>query len=174
LTSADAQTSEPKTLSGIEVKRFYPPGESPPLREQPGEYPYTRGIFPEMYRKKALDNQGIFGIRDLFRDKQEAEVHAQPGTDGTSLAFDLPTQLGLDSDNPRSMGEIGRVGVAVSILDDVQDVFRGVDLSKVSTSMTINSTAPILFSMYAAVADSSGVPRNEVRGLFRMMFSRSS
>jgi len=86
------------------------------------------------------------------------------GQTGLSLAFDLPTQLGLDSDNPRSMGEIGRVGVAVSILDDVQAIFQGIDLGKVSTSMTINSTAPILFSMYAAAAEVSGLPKSEVRG----------
>ena len=86
------------------------------------------------------------------------------GQTGLSLAFDLPTQLGLDSDNPRSMGEIGRVGVAVSILDDVQAIFQGIDLGKVSTSMTINSTAPILFSMYTAAAEGSGLPKSEVRG----------
>jgi methylmalonyl-CoA mutase N-terminal domain/subunit len=164
LTSPDERTSEPKTLSGIKVKRFYPPGESPPLREQPGEFPYTRGIHPEMYRKRLWTIREYSGFGTSSETNKRLKFMLKQGQTGLSLAFDLPTQLGLDSDNPRSMGEIGRVGVAVSILDDVQDIFRGIDLSKVSTSMTINSTAPILFSMYAAVAESSGVPRSDVRG----------
>jgi methylmalonyl-CoA mutase N-terminal domain/subunit len=164
LTSADGQTSEPKTLSGIEVKRFYSPGESTAPREEPGEYPYTRGIYPEMYRKRLWTIREYSGFGTSSETNKRLKFMLNQGQTGLSLAFDLPTQLGLDSDNPRSTGEIGRVGVAVSILDDMEDIFRGIDLNKVSTSMTINSTAPILFSMYAAVAESSGVPRSEVRG----------
>jgi len=164
LTSTEVQAANPKTLSGLEVKRVYAPGESPPLKEEPGKYPYTRGIYPEMYRRRLWTMREYSGFGTSAETNRRLKFMLDQGQTGLSLAFDLPTQLGLDSDNPRSMGEIGRVGVAVSILDDVQDIFRGIDLRKVSTSMTINSTASILFSMYAAVAEDSGVPLGEVRG----------
>ncbi len=158
------QSPEPKTLSGIEAGRFHPPGESPPLEEKPGEYPYTRGIYPEMYRKRLWTMREYSGFGTSFETNKRLKFMLEEGQTGLSLAFDLPTQLGLDSDSPRSLGEIGRVGVAVSVLDDMRDIFRGIDLGKVSTSMTINATAPVLFSMYAAVAEDSGVPRAEIRG----------
>jgi methylmalonyl-CoA mutase N-terminal domain/subunit len=163
-TMTQAESSEPKTLSGIEAKRVHSPGESPPVEEKPGEYPYTRGIYPEMYRRRLWTMREYSGFGTSFETNKRLRFMLDQGQTGLSLAFDLPTQLGLDSDNPRSLGEIGRVGVAVSILNDVREVFRGIDLGKVSTSMTINATAPVLFSMYAAVAEVSGVPRGEVRG----------
>ena len=104
------------------------------------------------------------GFGTSLETNKRLKFMLQQGQTGLSLAFDLPTQLGLDSDNPRSMGEIGRVGVAVSVLDDMKEIFDGINLGEVSTSMTINATASILFSMYAAVAEGSGVPREEVRG----------
>ena len=134
------------------------------LQEEPGKYPYTRGIYPEMYRKRLWTVREYSGFGTSAETNKRLRFMLDQGQTGLSLAFDLPTQLGLDSDNPRSMGEIGRVGVAVSILDDVQAIFRGIDLGKVSTSMTINSTAPILFSMYVAAAEGSGLPKSEVRG----------
>jgi len=146
------------------VRRYYSPGESHSLQEEPGKYPYTRGIYPEMYRRRLWTVREYSGFGTSAETNKRLRFMLDQGQTGLSLAFDLPTQLGLDSDNPRSMGEIGRVGVAVSILDDVQAIFRGIDLGKVSTSMTINSTAPILFSMYAAVAEGSGLPKSEVRG----------
>jgi len=164
LTSTEEEQKNPKTLSGIEVKRFYSPVESPPLQEEPGKYPYTRGIYPEMYRRRLWTVREYSGFGTSAETNKRLRFMLDEGQTGLSLAFDLPTQLGLDSDNPRSMGEIGRVGVAVSILDDVQAIFQGIDLGKVSTSMTINSTAPILFSMYAAAAESLGLPKSEVRG----------
>jgi len=164
LDSTEKEQENPKTLSGIEVKRYYPPGVSPPIQEEPGKYPYTRGIYPEMYRRRLWTVREYSGFGTSAETNKRLRFMLDQGQTGLSLAFDLPTQLGLDSDNPRSMGEIGRVGVAVSILDDVQAIFRGIDLGKVSTSMTINSTAPILFSMYAAAAEGSGLPKSEVRG----------
>ena len=146
------------------MKRCYPPGESQPLQEEPGKYPYTRGIYPEMYRRRLWTVREYSGFGTFAETNKRLRFMLEQGQTGLSLAFDLPTQLGLDSDSPRSMGEIGRVGVAVSIIDDVKSIFNGIDLGKVSTSMTINSTAPILFSMYAAVAEGSGLPKSEVRG----------
>lgn len=164
MASDEAQQINPRTLSGIDVSRVYSGEESPRLQEEPGKYPYTRGIYPEMYRKRLWTMREYSGFGTSTDTNTRLKFMLGQGQTGLSLAFDLPTQLGLDSDNPRSMGEIGRVGVAVSILDDVNDIFRGIDLGKVSTSMTINATAPILFSMYAAAAESSGVPRAEIRG----------
>lgn len=164
MASTGEEQKNPKTLSGIEVKRFYPPGESPSLQEEPGKYPFTRGIYPEMYRRRLWTVREYSGFGTSAETNTRLRFMLDQGQTGLSLAFDLPTQLGLDSDNPTSMGEIGRVGVAVSILDDVQAIFQGIDLGKVSTSMTINSTAPILFSMYAAAAEGSGLPKSEVRG----------
>jgi len=164
LASNEAQQSDPKTISGIDVKRVYSGEDSTRLQEEPGKYPYTRGIYPEMYRRRLWTIREYSGYGTSSETNRRLRFMLDQGQTGLSLAFDLPTQLGLDSDNPRSMGEIGRVGVAVSVLGDVQAIFKGIDLGKVSTSMTINSTAPILFSMYAAAAESSGVPNTEVRG----------
>ena len=164
MASNEAQQSDPKTISGIDVRRVYSGEDSPRLQEEPGKYPYTRGIYPEMYRKRLWTIREYSGFGTSVETNKRLRFMLDQGQTGLSLAFDLPTQLGLDSDNPRSMGEIGRVGVAVSVLDDMQAIFRGIDLGKVSTSMTINSTAPVLFSMYAAAAEGSGVPRGEVRG----------
>ena len=155
---------ERKTLSGIEVRRAFSPGESSQVSEMPGDYPYTRGIYPEMYRKRVWTMREYSGFGTSSETNRRLKFMLDQGQTGLSLAFDLPTQLGLDSDSPRSAGEIGRVGVAVSTLSDVQDIFQGIDLGKVSTSMTINATASVLFSMYAAVAESSGVPKGELRG----------
>ncbi len=157
-------SSEHKTLSGIEVGPFYSADESPPMDETPGEFPYTRGIYSEMYRKRLWTMREYSGFGTSSETNRRLRYMLEQGQTGLSLAFDLPTQLGLDSDNPRAFGEIGRVGVAVSLLDDIHDIFAGVDLGTVSTSMTINATAPVLFSMYVAVAEECGVARNAIRG----------
>jgi len=164
LTSTEGEQKNAKTLSGIDVERFYSLGESHPLQEEPGKYPYTRGIYPEMYRRRLWTIREYSGFGTSAETNKRLRYMLDQGQTGLSLAFDLPTQLGLDSDNARSMGEIGRVGVAVSVLDDVQAIFEGIELGRVSTSMTINSTAPILFSMYASIAEGMGVPKAEVRG----------
>ena len=153
-----------RTLSGIEARPFHASGETPPRSENPGEFPYTRGIYPEMYRKRLWTMRQYSGFGTSQETNRRLRFMLSQGQTGLSLAFDLPTQLGLDSDSPRALGEVGRVGVAVSALSDVQDIFRGIDLGKVSTSMTINATAAILFSMYVAAAEDSGAQRGEVRG----------
>ena len=160
----DDKPQELKTLSGIEVKSLYTSDGSTALQEKPGQFPYTRGIYPEMYRKRLWTMREYSGFGTSVDTNKRLKFMLEQGQTGLSLAFDLPTQLGLDSDSPRSLGELGRVGVAISIQDDMRDVFEGINLAKVSTSMTINSTAPILFSMYAAVAEETGVPKEEVRG----------
>jgi len=157
-------SSEHKTPSGIDVEPFYSADDGPPLDEIPGKFPYTRGIHSEMYRKRLWTMREYSGFGTSLETNKRLRYMLGQGQTGLSLAFDLPTQLGFDSDNERALGEVGRVGVAVSLVDDVRDIFAGIDLGKVSTSMTINATAPILFSMYAAVAEGSHVPRNEIRG----------
>jgi len=158
------ESSESRTLSGVDVKPFYSPSESLSVKETPGEFPYTRGIYGEMYRKRLWTMREYLGFGTSEETNRRLRFMLEQGQTGLSLAFDLPTQLGFDSDSPRALGEIGRVGVAVSMIDDVRKVFRGIDLGKVSTSMTINATAPILFSMYVAIAEESGIPRGEIRG----------
>ena len=158
------ESSEPRTLSGVDVKSFYSPSESLPVNEAPGEFPYTRGIYGEMYRKRLWTMREYLGFGTSEETNKRLKFMLDQGQTGLSLAFDLPTQLGFDSDSPRALGEIGRVGVAVSTIDDMRKVFRGIDLGKVSTSMTINATAPILFSMYVAIAEESGIPSGEIRG----------
>ena len=162
--STMTEAPEQKTPSGIEVKAVHTIGETPPLSERPGEYPFTRGIYPEMYRKRPWTMREYSGFGTAAETNRRLKFMLEQGQTGLSLAFDLPTQLGLDSDSPRSLGETGRVGVAVSTLEDMREIFRGIDLGKVSTSMTINATAPVLFSMYAAVAEETGVPKSGVRG----------
>ncbi len=157
-------SSETKTPSGIGAKPFHSKEDSALPDERPGVYPYTRGIYGEMYRKRLWTMREYSGFGTSSDTNKRLRYMLEQGQTGLSLAFDLPTQLGLDSDNPRALGEIGRVGVAISVVDDMRSVFSCIDLGKVSTSMTINATAPILFSMYVGVAEESKVPRTEIRG----------
>jgi len=131
---------------------------------EPGKYPFTRGIYDEMYRAKLWTMRQYTGFGSAQETNNRFKYLISHGETGLSTAFDLPTQLGLDSDNPRSAGEVGRVGVAVSSLADMRRLFDGISLDKVSTSMTINSTAPILFSLYAAVGVEQGVSLESLRG----------
>src|SRR5438128_5068329 len=129
-----------------------------------GKYPFTRGIYDEMYRAKLWTMRQYTGFGSAQETNNRFKYLISHGETGLSTAFDLPTQLGLDSDNPRSAGEVGRVGVAISSLADMRRLFDGISLDKVSTSMTINSTAPILFSLYAAVGVEQGVSLESLRG----------
>src|SRR5436853_847358 len=131
---------------------------------KPGEFPYARGIYPSMYRAKLWTMRQYTGFGSAQETNNRFKYLISHGETGLSTAFDLPTQLGLDSDNPRSAGEVGRVGVAVSSLADMRRLFDGISLDKVSTSMTINATAPILFSLYAAVGVEQGVSLESLRG----------
>ena len=145
-------------------KPYFDAEDSAVQPEVPGEYPYTRGIYPTMYRNRVWTMRQYMGFGTAKETNKRLRYLLSQGETGLSIAFDLPTQLGLDSDNPRSFGEIGKVGVAISILDDMAEVFGGIDLKQVSTSMTINATAPVLFSMYAAIAEKQGAKPEEVRG----------
>ncbi len=147
-----------------EEKPYFVADDSPRSSDRPGEYPYTRGIYPTMYRNRLWTMRQYMGFGTAKETNKRLKYLLSHGETGLSIAFDLPTQLGLDSDNPRSFGEIGKVGVAVSIIDDMEEIFRGINLKQVSTSMTINATAPVLFSMYTAVAEEQGAKADEVRG----------
>src|SRR5207244_2729868 len=130
----------------------------------PGEFPYTRGIYREMYRGRLWTMRQYAGFGTAEESNRRYHYLLSQGTTGLSVAFDLPTQMGLDSDHPRAAGEVGRVGVAIDSLDDMETLLRGIPLDKVSTSMTINATASILLSLYLAVAEKQGVPWEKVNG----------
>src|ERR1700745_200431 len=131
---------------------------------EPGEFPYTRGIYPNMYRDRLWTIRQYTGFGSARETNRRFKYLISHGETGLSTAFDLPTQLGLDSDHPRAAGEGGKVGVAISSIDDMRRLFDGIDLGNVSTSMTINSTAPILLCLYAAVGVEQRVPQRLLRG----------
>ncbi|HKG60094.1 MAG TPA: methylmalonyl-CoA mutase family protein [Pyrinomonadaceae bacterium] len=130
----------------------------------PGEFPYTRGIYPNMYRGRLWTMRQYAGYATAEESNARYKYLLAQGTTGLSVAFDLPTQIGLDSDDPLAHGEVGKVGVAIDSLEDMERLFEGIPLDEVSTSMTINATAAILLSLYLAVARKQGVPLNKVRG----------
>ena len=161
--------TEPVTTdSGIPVKKFYEKKDIPSnwskSQGRPGQFPYTRGIYDGMYRGRLWTMRQYTGFGSARETNRRFKYLISHGETGLSTAFDLPTQLGLDSDHPRAAGEVGRVGVAISSVFDMRRLFEGIDLGKVSTSMTINATAPILFSLYVAVGMEQGVPQNKLKG----------
>src|SRR5688500_11680429 len=131
---------------------------------QPGEFPYTRGIQPTMYRGRLWTMRQYAGFGSASESNRRYRHLLAQGVTGLSVAFDLPTQIGYDSDHPLAAGEVGRVGVAIDSIDDMADLFDGIPLHRVSTSMTINSTAMILLAMYVALADRHGVARASLSG----------
>ena len=145
------------TSSGIELKRSYGPG-------QPGEHPYTRGVQDTMYRGRLWTMRQYAGFGSASDSNQRYKMLLQKGQTGLSVAFDLPTQMGYDSDHVMSTGEVGKVGVAISSLEDMERLLDGLPLDTVSTSMTINSTAGILLALYIAVAKKRGVPVKALKG----------
>jgi methylmalonyl-CoA mutase, N-terminal domain len=156
------------TDSGIPVKTVYGARDVPAKWTRslgkPGQYPFTRGIRPRMYRDRLWTMRQYTGYGSARETNRRFKYLISHGETGLSTAFDLPTQLGLDSDHPRSQGEVGRVGVAISSIDDMRRLFDGINLAHVSTSMTINSTAPILLSLYAAVGIEQGIQQKMLRG----------
>jgi methylmalonyl-CoA mutase N-terminal domain/subunit len=146
-------SDEPKfeTSSGIPVRPIYGP-ESLRQEEFPGEYPYTRGIQPTMYRGRLWTMRQYAGMGDAEESNKRYKYLLAHGTTGLSVAFDLPTQIGMDSDSPLAMGEVGKVGVAIDSIEDMQHLLNGIDLTTISTSMTINASASILLALYVAVA----------------------
>jgi methylmalonyl-CoA mutase N-terminal domain/subunit len=153
------------TDSGLPVKAVYNPTATPPTSlGEPGQYPFTRGIYPTMYRERLWTMRQYAGFGSAEDTNRRFKYLITHGQTGLSVAFDLPTQVGYDSDHPRAEEEIGRVGVPISSLKDMETLFQGIRLDQVSTSMTINATAPILLSLYIAVADGQGVSRQLLRG----------
>ncbi len=148
------------TYSGIEVDPVYGPDGS----ERPGEFPYTRGPYESMYRSKLWTMRMFAGFGTAVDTNQRFREILAAGGDGLSTAFDLPTLMGRDSDDPLALGEVGKCGVAVDTLADVEDLYRDIDLGAVTTSMTINSPAPVLLAMYLAAAEANGVPRAALGG----------
>ena len=164
------QERKPKfeTLSGIEVKRAYTPddaaGDYADLLGFPGEYPFTRGVQPTMYRGRFWTMRQYAGYASADESNARYKYLLAQGQTGLSVAFDLPTQTGYDSDATMAEGEVGKVGVAISSLEDMERLFDGIPLAQVSTSMTINSTASVLLAMYIAVAKKQGAETKQLRG----------
>jgi methylmalonyl-CoA mutase, N-terminal domain len=152
-----------ETDSGIELKRVYAPNSQHDVGA-PGEFPYTRGIQPTMYRGRFWTMRQYAGFGSAAETNNRFKYLLANGQTGLSVAFDLPTQMGLDSDHPLAAGEVGKVGVAIDTLCDMETLFSGIPLDKVSTSMTINSTASILLAMYIAVAKKQGVSPQQING----------
>jgi methylmalonyl-CoA mutase, N-terminal domain len=153
----------PVTDSGIPVEAVYGPEEHGPTGE-PGAYPYTRGVYPDMYRGRVWTMRQYAGFGTAEETNERFRYLLDRGQTGLSVAFDLPTQMGYDSDAAMAAGEVGRVGVAIDSLDDMRRLFQGIRLDEVSTSMTINSTAGILLALYVALGDEQGVPRQKLSG----------
>ncbi len=157
------------TVSFTPVKPLYQPNDSDNEKYLdkvgfPGLYPFTRGIQPTMYRGKLWTMRQYAGFGTAKESNERYRYLLSQGTSGLSVAFDLPTQIGYDSDDPLAYGEVGKVGVAIDTLADMEILFDKIPLEKISTSMTINATAAILLAMYLAVAEKQGVPRNKVSG----------
>jgi methylmalonyl-CoA mutase N-terminal domain/subunit len=154
------------TDSGIEVKTLYTSEDLPHDLDlgRPGEFPYTRGVHADMYRKRTWTMRQYAGYASAKESNERYKYLLAHGSTGLSMAFDLPTQLGLDSDDPRSLGEVGRTGVAIDTLDDMRMAFDGIPLDEVSTSMTINAPAGVLLLLYELVAEEQGVASEDLRG----------
>lgn len=157
------------TISGIPVSRLYTPLDVADMNynEQigfPGEYPFTRGVQPTMYRGRFWTMRQYSGFATAKETNERFRFLLDQGQTGLSVAFDLPTQIGYDSDNPLAHGEVGKVGVAIDSLEDMEVLFDSIPLDKVSTSMTINAPAAVLLAMYIAVAEKQGVSMDKLRG----------
>lgn len=158
-----------QTTSGIELKRVYTPLDLDgfdPLTDLgfPGTFPFTRGVQPTMYRGRYWTMRQYAGFGTAEESNKRYRYLLEHGSTGLSVAFDLPTQMGLDSDDPRARGEVGRTGVAIDTIADMRVLLNGIPLDQVTTSMTINATAAILLALYVAVADEQGVPRDRIGG----------
>ena len=156
-------------LSDIEIKRLYTPEDIARLSYPsdlgfPGQFPYTRGVYPTLYRGQLWTMRPFSGFGTPEDTNRRYRYLISQGSTGLSVAFDMPTLMGYDSDHPRARGEVGRCGVAVDDLSDMEMIFRGIPLDRVSTSMTINGPAIILLAMYVAVGDRQGVSRKHLRG----------
>jgi methylmalonyl-CoA mutase N-terminal domain/subunit len=156
------------TISGLENEPLYTPDNVEVDHDRdlgfPGVYPYTRGVYPSMYRGRLWTMRQFAGFGGAEETNARFRYLLEHGQTGLSTAFDMPTLMGLDSDHARSLGEVGREGVAVDSLDDLETLFAGIPLDEVSTSMTINSPAAMLLAFYLCVGEEQGVPREKLRG----------
>src|SRR5437660_5416505 len=157
------------TLSGLPVERLYseeslPNWDAEEALGYPGEFPYTRGIYPSMYRGRLWTMRQYAGFGSAAESNRRYRYLLSKGQKGLSVAFDLPTQIGMDSDHSLALGEVGKVGVAIDSLEDMQTLFEGIPLETVSTSMTINATAAILLCLYVAVAKKQGANLSKLSG----------
>ena len=154
--------------AGIPINAVYRPEDAPfdygSDLADPGQWPYTRGIQPTMYRGRLWTMRQYAGFGSAKSTNERFRLLLDAGQTGLSVAFDLPTQMGLDSDSPRALGEVGRAGVAISSVEDMHVLFDGIPLDKVSTSMTINATAATLLAMYIVVAEERGIARDAISG----------
>ncbi|GAC1422416.1 MAG: methylmalonyl-CoA mutase family protein [Flavisolibacter sp.] len=152
------------TDSGIEIKPFYTQDPNKKAEEKPGEFPFTRGVQSDMYRGKLWTMRQYAGFSSAEESNKRYHYLLAQGVMGLSVAFDLPTQIGYDSDHPLSEGEVGKVGVAIDSIQDMEELFKGISLKDISTSMTINATAYILLAFYVALAKNQGADLNKITG----------
>jgi methylmalonyl-CoA mutase, N-terminal domain len=167
IAAATSRDADFTTMSGVAVEPLYgpPDGDEPPAPiGWPGQYPYTRGPYASMYRSKLWTMRMFAGFGTAIDTNQRFRELLDAGGGGLSTAFDLPTLMGRDSDDPLAEGEVGKCGVAIDTLADMEDLFAGIDLGDTTTSMTINSPAAVIFAMYIAVAEASGVERARLGG----------
>ncbi|MDH5805366.1 MAG: methylmalonyl-CoA mutase family protein, partial [Gemmatimonadota bacterium] len=150
--------------SGIPIDELYESSSDSHLTEKSGEFPFTRGIHPSMYRERLWTMRQYAGFGTAKETNERFKQLLKAGQTGLSVAFDLPTQMGFDSDASLAEGEVGRAGVAIDSVDDLAELFEGIPLDSVSTSMTINSTAAILLAMYIVVGEEQGVELKKLRG----------
>src|SRR5437016_14610689 len=166
---SNSPSQDPETSSHIPVHSVYTPAnlEGHNLETEigyPGQYPFTRGVQATMYRGRLWTMRQYAGMGDAEESNKRYKYLLANGTTGLSVAFDLPTQIGLDSDHPLAAGEVGKVGVAIDSIEDMQRLFDGIDLTKISTSMTINATASILLALSVAVAKRQGADIRKLSG----------
>jgi methylmalonyl-CoA mutase N-terminal domain/subunit len=159
-----ATTGRRETDSGIEIKPVYSAEDAPAELEPPGDFPFTRGPYRDMYRGRPWTIRQYAGFASAEETNQRFRYLLERGQTGLSVAFDLPTQLGYDSDDPRAAGEVGRTGVSIDSLADMELLLDGIPLDEVSTSMTINAPAALLLLLYELVAEGQGVPPEKLRG----------
>lgn len=164
MAKKESQEKSFVTDSNIPVKRVYYQSSKKRKKETPGKYPFTRGIHPGMYRDRLWTMRQYSGFGDAKQTNERFKFMLEKGQTGLSMAFDLPTQIGHDPDSPQAEGEVGKVGVSIASLKDMMTAFDGIPLGKVSTSMTINSTASTLLSYYIAVGESQGFSSEQLRG----------
>src|SRR5438477_9155466 len=160
MATTDRRTNE----SGIEIKPVYSADDAARELEPPGEFPFTRGPYRDMYRGRAWTIRQYAGFASAEESNARYRYLLERGQTGLSVAFDLPTQLGYDSDDPRALGEVGRTGVAIDSIADMELLLDGIPLGEVSTSMTINAPASLLLLLYELVAEQQGVPSSDLRG----------